>query len=386
MRSLSTATCFENVTETIKNQNLTRLFALSTSFNSELIKQFYATLYVFGEANDPNSWTLEWMIQGNVFRMSSAEFIKIVNIPRHSGVQEKIHAEFDLTNAEFATLLDVDVPVTHIPENIRPKHLNFLSRTWFYILSNSLIPLSTASDESNLYPETRHAIMKLTHGLTFDFEDCFIRNLVCAAELVFTLKPYAPWLQVVCDYGRNEYFVARHHPKLFLPPVRDTLDMLRKPNDPFAKYVGVRHEVNERNISKRFQKDCHHFEVNLRTQQMLENFIEANQRQMQFLADEVNRVGNIAVNNNLYLRVLKRHSWKGLRKFNSVQGLRKARIYKEYDYLNRNFSRDDTIARPNQKLPPLHKVDEVFFVNEPEPIRPDTNDSVTSKDDEGLDD
>src|ERR1041385_2742593 len=104
------------------------------------------------------------------------------------------------------------------------------------------------------------------------------------------------------DYGRNEDFVAPHHPKLFLPPGRDTPDLLRKPNDPFATYVGVRHEVNERNLSKQFQKDCHHFEVNLRSQQMLENYIEENQRQMQWLADEINRVGNIAMNNNQYLR------------------------------------------------------------------------------------
>src|SRR3954470_17242718 len=315
--------------------------------------------------------------------------MEMVNIPRHSGVQEKIHLEPNLDEEQFATLLDTEVTANYIPQNIRPKHLNFISRTWFYILSNSLIPLSTTSEKSNLYPKTRHAIMKLTHGLLFDFEDRFIRNLVHAAELPFTLKPYAPWLQVVCDYGRNEDFVACHHPKLFLPPVRDTLALLRKPNDPFATYVGVRHEVNERNLSKKFQKDCHHFEVNLRSQQMLSNYIEANQRQMQFLADEINRVGNIALNNNQYLRVLKRHSWKGLRKFNSVKGLRKERIYKEYPHLQRNFSRDDTMDRPNQKIPPLHKIDEVFFVNKPESIRPDTvseNDSITSKDDDGLDD
>src|ERR1041385_7011742 len=109
---------------------------------------------------------------------------------------------------------------------------------------------------------------------------------------------------------------------------------------------------------------------------------------MQFLADEINRVGNIALNNNQYLRVLKRHSWKGLRKFNSVKGLRKDRIYKEYEHLQRNFSRDDTVDRLNPKLPPLHNIDEVFFVNEPEPIRPDTIsgiDSITSKDDDGPD-
>src|SRR4051812_23976949 len=154
MRSLSTATCFQNVAETIENQNLTRLFALTTPFNSEVVKQFYATLYVSGEANVPSTWTLEWMIQGKVFRMSSVEFMDIINIPRHSGVQEKIHAQPDLTNEAFATLLDTDASVFPIPDNIRPKHLNFISRTWFYILSNSLIPLSTASDESNLYPDT----------------------------------------------------------------------------------------------------------------------------------------------------------------------------------------------------------------------------------------
>src|SRR4051812_2456854 len=79
-------------------------------------------------------------------------------------------------------------------------------------------------------------------------------------------------------------------------------------------------------------KDIYHFEVGIRTQQMLENFIEGNQRQMQHLSDEINRVGNIALNNNQYLRVLKRHSWKGLRKFHSIEKLRDARIYKEYPH------------------------------------------------------
>ena len=188
------------------------------------------------------------------------------------------------------------------------------------------MPLSTASDESNIQHHVRHAILKLTHGYVFDFEDCFLRYMVQAAELVHQLKPYAPWLMPICNYGRNEDFVARHHPKLFTPPVRDTMNIFRQPNDPFATYVGVRQHVNDRNMSKAFQKEVYHFEVGIRTQQMLENFIEGNQRQMQFLSDEINRVGNIAMNNNHYLRVLKRHSWKGLRKFHSVEKLRDARI------------------------------------------------------------
>src|SRR3954469_25647080 len=131
-----------------------------------------------------------------------------------------------------------------------------------------------------------------------------------------------------------------------------------------------------------FQKEVYHFEVGIRTQQMLEKFIEGNQRQMQHLSDEINRVGNIVMNNNQYLRVLKRHSWKSLRKFHSIDKLRDATIYKEYPHLQRNFTRNDAIDRPNPRIPPLEKIDEVLFVNPTEQIRPDTfsdEDSHTSR-------
>ena len=148
-----------------------------------------------------------------------------------------------------------------MPENIRPKHLIFISKAWFYILSQSLIPLSTASDESNIHHHVRHALVKLTHGHVFDFEDCFLRYMVQAAELVHQLKPYAPWLMSICNYGRNEEFIAKHHPKLLCPPVHDTMNIFRQPNDPFATYFGVRQHVNKRNMKKAFQKEVYHFEV-----------------------------------------------------------------------------------------------------------------------------
>ena len=115
------------------------------------------------------------------------------------------------------------------------------------------------------------------------------------------------------------------------------MNILRQPKNPFDTYVGVRQHVNERNMSKHFQKRVYQFEVNLRSQQMLENFIEMNQRQMQFLSDEINRVGNIALHYNQYLRVLKRHSWKILRKFNSVSKFKKEHFDKDYPHLQQNF-------------------------------------------------
>src|SRR3954469_17988349 len=149
MRSISSSTCFQNIMETIEAQNLTGLFAKETPFNSELIKQFCATLYVSGNPDDTTTWLLEWMIQGQVFQMKSKEFMEIVNIPRHTGDLAKVHVLPDPTDAKFASLLDPEVTGDHMPENIRPKHLVFISKAWFYILSQSLMPLSTASDESN---------------------------------------------------------------------------------------------------------------------------------------------------------------------------------------------------------------------------------------------
>src|ERR1043165_1487622 len=123
MRSISSATCFQNIMETIKEQNLTGLFAMETLFNSELTKQFYATLYVSGNPDDTSTWLLEWMIQGQVIRMHSQEFMEIVNIPRHIGKVAKVHVLPDPKDAEFSSLLDLEVTGDPMPENIRPKHL-----------------------------------------------------------------------------------------------------------------------------------------------------------------------------------------------------------------------------------------------------------------------
>ena len=54
------------------------------------------------------------------------------------------------------------------------------------------MPLSTASEESNIHYHVRHALLKLTHGHLFDFEDCFLCYMVQATELVHQLKPYVP--------------------------------------------------------------------------------------------------------------------------------------------------------------------------------------------------
>src|SRR4051812_7519196 len=88
-----------------------------------MIKQFYAILYVSGKENDTSSWTHEWMIQGQLFHLSLKEFMEIINIPRHTGQQDKIHLLHEMTDGEFATLLDPEVTEVYMPQNIQLKHL-----------------------------------------------------------------------------------------------------------------------------------------------------------------------------------------------------------------------------------------------------------------------
>src|SRR4051812_36927530 len=82
---------FHNIVETINSQNLINMFSLYATFNSELIKQFYATLYVSGEANDTTTSISEWMIQVQVFSMSSQEFMELSIFPLQTGQKDKIH-------------------------------------------------------------------------------------------------------------------------------------------------------------------------------------------------------------------------------------------------------------------------------------------------------
>src|SRR4051812_10955604 len=86
----------------------------------------------------------------------------------------------------------------------------------------------------------------------------------------------------------------------------------------FAEYTGVRAHVTERNIRTRFIKPVHHMEVSLRTQQMLQHFIEEDRVQKQEMMNELNMLRNIVVNNgNIGREGLRRHL-KGLCKLNFV--------------------------------------------------------------------
>src|SRR3954467_5540625 len=193
------------------------------------------------------------MIQGQVFHLTIDQFLDIVNLPRFVGLPAKIHNLPDSTPAEFSAVMNPDVIGDGYPPVPMPKHLVFEAKAWFYIISRTLIPMKDVHDDFPIPSLAQHAIVKLVHGIPFDFEDFFIRTLVSSADNPHGLKPYAPWLMALCNYSCDEPFPVSCFPNLFTPPVRDVLDIAARPNDPFAEYVVLdsmsMREICERNLS-----------------------------------------------------------------------------------------------------------------------------------------
>src|SRR4051812_46463285 len=111
--------------------------------------------------------------------------------------------------------------------------------------------------------------------------------------------------------------------------------------------------MTERNIHLKFIKQVHHMEVSLRSQQMLQHHIDQDFLQKHKMMDEINHLRNITMNNNQLLRECLRRDWKGMRKFNSLGQLQRCG-FKEYPpHLNRQWTNDDRVDRPDSTIPLL---------------------------------
>src|SRR3954469_24110106 len=102
-------------------------------------------------------------------------------------------------------------------------------------------------------------------------------------------------------------------------------------------------------------------EVSLRTQQMLKHFIEEDRVQKQSMMNEINRIRNIAMNNNQIGLESLRREWKGLRKFNTCGQLHRSGFEAYPPHLERQWARDDRLD-PRIPLLPANKA--ICFVDD----------------------
>jgi hypothetical protein len=103
---------------------------------------------------------------------------------------------------------------------VNPKNLSYVNKVLFYVLCNTLTPTNRPE---NLQEIIAIALYILSIRIRFDVPDLFITNLSFAADNPQALKPYAPWIMYAIEQITQKQFHCPHVPKVFTPPVRDTL-------------------------------------------------------------------------------------------------------------------------------------------------------------------
>src|ERR1041385_720869 len=97
---------------------------------------------------------------------------------------------------------------------------------------------------------------------------------------------------------------------------------------------------------------------------MLQHHIDQDFLQKRKMMDEINHLHNIAMNNNQMLRECLHRDWKGLRKSNSLGQLQRCGFEEYPPHLNRIWTNDDRVDRPNFNIPLLRKNRDVLSVDD----------------------
>ena len=74
-------------------------------WNEELILQFYATLHITGDAEDVNSWVLDWMTENTHYKAPATELLRVLSLNPPHDSERCIYSDPELTNHYMQVLM-----------------------------------------------------------------------------------------------------------------------------------------------------------------------------------------------------------------------------------------------------------------------------------------
>jgi hypothetical protein len=166
-----------------------------------------------------------------------------------------------------------------------------------------------------------NALLAISQGIRFDVPDLLIQNLACAANNPQSLKPYAPWIMFAIEQLTHEKFFWAYISKVFMPPVRDTLRIVKdigKGKEPVDTAATVSVSENAPKIKKARveiprEENPSLYEICIRTQQTLESHIKLDRKEKLELMTELNLLHNHTRQILLHEKEAKKRSWTLLR-------------------------------------------------------------------------
>ena len=98
------------------------------------------------------------------------------------------------------------------------------TKYFFTFCANTIMPTNRPNSIKGIMG---NALLAMSQEIKFDIPDLFIQNLACAADNPHSLKPYAPWIMFAIEQLTNEKLFWAYIPKVFMPPVRHTLHIVK---------------------------------------------------------------------------------------------------------------------------------------------------------------
>ena len=86
---------FQEIMSVCESKHIKELMAFQKDWNKEVTAQFYATVH-FGYLKDNRA--MFWMTEGNYYRATFAQFIRVLGLDRHDANRPKIHNQVVLPN------------------------------------------------------------------------------------------------------------------------------------------------------------------------------------------------------------------------------------------------------------------------------------------------
>jgi len=178
-------------------------------------------LHITDNAEDVNSWVLDWMTQNTHFKAPASELLHALPVSPPLEGARLIYHEPELSDHYMQVLMKPLKPAQAPRTKFLVKEFLYVPRTIYRILTKTLSPIKGHdSNEEEVVGIMKNPLFNTIHGVPLNYHDFFMRTLENAALSPFELKPYAPWIMRFLRPRSSINYKADFQNHLsYLPPI-----------------------------------------------------------------------------------------------------------------------------------------------------------------------
>ena len=177
--------CFTPVLSVLHDAGLLNFCTDICDWNEELILQFYATLHITGNAEDVNSWALDWMTENTHFKAPASELLHVLPVSPPLEGARLIYHEPELSDHFMQVLMKPLKPDQAPRTKFLVKELLYGPQTIYRILTKTLSPIKGHdSNEEEVVGIMKSLLFNIIHGIPINYHDFFMRTLANVGTLM----------------------------------------------------------------------------------------------------------------------------------------------------------------------------------------------------------